>query len=186
MSKLSETISTEHFFAKFLNKEELKNNLLLASLYLTGYELLKNHIVIKLKDFFLCGFNENGFIYSEDYKEVTKKHKKIYEASCMWLADMNAISQDDIIELQKIREHRDEIAHDLPKLLTERTTQININLLYKMKSYIDKIGNFWGSIEADTNIDLVGENISYNEIKSGSSIIFDYILTVFEEIKDNK
>jgi len=55
-------------WAKFFDPDGIKSNLIRCSLFLISYELLKNSIVDKIKDFYSIGFDETGLLYSEDYK----------------------------------------------------------------------------------------------------------------------
>ncbi len=171
-------------FDKLLNPKLIKKHLMLASLYLTGYELLKNSIVDDVKGFFLTGLNENGFTYSSDYgQKVLPLHRKVFEASCLWLAQMNAITPEDVEQLQRIREHRDKIAHDLPTLLVDSKYDIDLSLLRKMKYYIRVIGKFWGTIEVETDPDIDLSQVDFEGIRSGRALLFDYLISVVDEEK---
>ena len=62
---------------RFLNPESLKENLVISSLYITSFEILKDSIISKIKDFFIEGIDEKGFIYSQKYnKEVLSLDNK--------------------------------------------------------------------------------------------------------------
>lgn len=43
---------------RFLNPESLKENLVISSLYITSFEILKDSIISKIKDFFIEGIDE--------------------------------------------------------------------------------------------------------------------------------
>ena len=55
-------------WAKFLNPESLRGNLITASIFLTAYELLQNLVIDRIHDLFTCEFNKHGGVISQGYK----------------------------------------------------------------------------------------------------------------------
>lgn len=161
-------LMTKQQFDKIQKPDLIKKHLKIASLYLAGYELLKSSIIDDVKDF---------FIVSDYNAEVVQKHKKLFEASCLWLAKVGAISQNDVIELQSIREHRNKIAHDLPTLLIDDEYNIDISLLRKMKYYIDTIGKFWVKLYTDADQSVIPDS----EIRTGRDLLFEYLISIVDE-----
>jgi hypothetical protein len=53
---------------KFSNPESLKSNLITASLYLAAYEILRASVIDSIRDFFTCGFNDDGDVVSKNIK----------------------------------------------------------------------------------------------------------------------
>lgn len=47
---------------KFLDADEVRFQLISASLYLTAYDLLVNSVIEKIKDFYITGFDEGGLM----------------------------------------------------------------------------------------------------------------------------
>ncbi|GAI34251.1 unnamed protein product, partial [marine sediment metagenome] len=71
---------------RFLNPEILRTNLIVASLFITAFEMLKDSIIGHIRDFFTNGFDENGWIIDDKYKtEVLSKNKSPLYASLAWL-----------------------------------------------------------------------------------------------------
>lgn len=96
---------------KLFNPINVKNNLINSSLYLSAFELLKFAIENRLRDF-LCGNEEMNedfeFNTSQKYRDTIENRKipelggskNIYYSSCLWLKEMNIISNEEVLELQ--------------------------------------------------------------------------------------
>jgi hypothetical protein len=54
---------------EFLNPKITQDRLMFASLYITGYEMLKDSIVGRIKDFYCDGFSEGSLTFSPDYQK---------------------------------------------------------------------------------------------------------------------
>ena len=53
---------------RLLNPEELKKNLIQASIFITAYEVMRDSIVDRVRNFYIRGFENDKWIISEDYK----------------------------------------------------------------------------------------------------------------------
>lgn len=173
---------------KFLDADEMKSNLIRASLYLFSYELLKNTIVDKIKDFYMTGFDENGFIYSKEYKEKVANRKvdgkqNIFLSSLHWLEEIGAITKNDISEISSIREMRNTVAHQIDKILTDSEFNIDSYKEEKMFDYIDKIERWWiREVEIPTNPNYDGEEIPDEGILPGKIIFCKYVKSITEDL----
>ncbi len=45
---------------RFLDPDSLRSNLIIASIFITAYEMLEDSIVDRIRTFFINGFNEDG------------------------------------------------------------------------------------------------------------------------------
>jgi hypothetical protein len=103
---------------KLLNPDAVKSNLILSSLYLTAYELLKDAIIENIRGFFPFEYKDGKAVLDEQYKDqVVRVHKDLMNASCLWLQRNGVITEGEVEEIKNIRKHRNQIAHELPKLL---------------------------------------------------------------------
>ncbi len=176
---------------KFLNRELLKANLSFAALFLTAFELLKLSVI---------GAVENVLAwFPEDAKQIER-----YEAelgirfdqrdergllpSANWLFRIDVLTQDEIEVIKAIRNHRNEIAHELPRLLWEEGADIRVDLIKQARHLTMKI-DVW-SARNDVLFDLGGNEeidlseVPDEEILSGRLVILDYIIdTVTTEAK---
>src|SRR2546425_12844383 len=110
---------TQHAWERFLNPATLRSNLIVASIFLTSFELLKQSIVERVQDFYSVGFDIAGPRIDPKYgTEVLAKNKSRVYASLAWLKESDAIDDTDISNFDKVRETRNEIAHEITRILT--------------------------------------------------------------------
>jgi len=164
-----------------LEVSAIQGTLVRAGLYLAGFELLRSDVVSRTKDFFLAGFDERGLTYSPEYEKVRALDADIYVASAKWLVTVGAVTAAQTEELVQIRRHRNEIAHELPKLLVDPAFHLSPALLERCRYFVDLLGRFWGGVEADTSPDFADGEIDYESIKSGSSLLMDLIWAAVHE-----
>ena len=130
---------------KFLDVDEVKFQLITASLYLTAYDLLIESIVQKIKDFYTNGFEENGWIVDDKYNvEVRGLYKKdIVIASLKWLRKNYVISENEIDQVKLFKEHRNELAHELSKMISDSDKQTKTEFVQEIRDLYFKIHKWW-------------------------------------------
>lgn len=83
---------------KFLDPENLKGNLMFTSLYIAAFESFKDYVVDEVKFFFHNGFKDGQDIFDPKYEtHVKAKDKSVVKASLLWLLEMEAIDENDIV-----------------------------------------------------------------------------------------
>ena len=177
---------------KFLNPKKLKDILIRASIYLSAYELLKTSIIDHLTGFFASEwkFNEKTgeieTIQSESYKEKVRSlyPKDDFHSCCLWFFDNKAIDKEDLDSIQKIRRHRNTIAHELPKFLGSINYEVDRSLLKKIIEIIRKVDTWWvKEVEVSTNPDFDHMNydeINWDEVLSGNMIMINFLSSIYE------
>ncbi|MDQ7903062.1 hypothetical protein RB614_00820 [Phytohabitans sp. ZYX-F-186] len=166
-----------------LSPEAVTLTLTRAGCFLSAYELIKSEVVEKVHQFFWRGFQDGQHVYDEErYRQTVlfRSPKSKYRASCAWLVEMGALTAEQVATLEQIQEHRQEIAHELPKLLIDPTFDVRADLLVAAVEIVRKLGVFWGSIEVDTSAEWDGKEVDYEGIKSGSYLLMDYLLVIAE------
>lgn len=168
---------------KFLNPESLKQNLLLGGLYLAAFELLKQSLVGRLKEFYWTESSDGKDVPSPAYQEkVLDLDRNVYTASAMWWKDRGAINSDDIDSLQEIRMHRNQIAHNMPKMIGVAASNINLDLLKNCHELLFKIDNWWiRNIELDVIEELDCQAFTEEDLEratSGSALFLELMLLV--------
>ena len=98
---------------RFLNPDVVRPHLIATSVYIFAYEILKDSIIGRIRDFFCNGFNEKGDTIDPKYQtEVLSLNKSPVYASLEWLRRMKAIDQNDIATFYKIKKCRNTLVHD--------------------------------------------------------------------------
>ncbi len=170
-------------FKNILNPNTLKSNLILSSLYITFFESLKDYIVDKVKEFYLTGFDSEGFIYSSEYDEkitskVTNKNK-LLKVSLNWFADCGAVEADRIKEFDELVDYRNFLAHKLSKFIFEGDSDKLDDKLGKLMKLKVDLDRWWIlNIEIPTNPDFDNNNIEEENVISSSEMLYKIIMEV--------
>lgn len=163
---------------KFLNPEVLKSNLIAASIFLAAYEILRASIIDRLRGFYITGFDENGLITNESYQnEVLSLDRSPLRASLLWLRERSVIGTAEIELINDIREHRNKLAHDLPKLIASSNEEINIRLIGSIYDLVTQVDCWWiREIEMPTNPDFDGREVDNSDIQSGNMLFLQIMI----------
>jgi hypothetical protein len=158
---------------KFLNPEILRTNLIVASLFITAFEMLKDSIIGRSRDFFTDGFDENGWIINDNYKtKVLSLSKSPLYASLEWLTKMNAIHDSDVDEFNKIKNCRNNIVHEIGQYISKGQNIDPLPLFSTMMDLLHKIEKWWIlNIEIPTDSDFDGQEIDEGSILPGKIMI---------------
>ena len=129
---------------RFLDPEVLRPNLILASIYIAAFEVLKNSIIERLRFFYVSGFDQNGDIISPEYEdEVLAKDKSLTYASLKWLKEHEAITDEDIEKFTKAKKCRNLLAHEITRMLMEGLPDDFGERFNDMTALLDKIERWW-------------------------------------------
>ncbi len=145
---------------RFLHPHALRTNLTVASLYIAAFEMLKETIIERAKEFFCCGFDENGIIATAEYQEkvLSKNRSRLY-ASLQWLKDQGVIDDNDVSTFEQIKKIRNQLAHEIPRLLSDGLPQSWPNRFSDLVTLVGKIEHWWiVNIEIPTNPDFGPED----------------------------
>lgn len=165
---------------RFLNPETLRQNLMLSSMFITAYEILKESIVDHIKQFFITGFDQTGWRIDPKYtSEVLARNRSPVQASLLWLQEQGAIDQSDIEGFEKVRKCRNEITHELLRLLSEGIGLERVNMFTEMVRILRKIETWWiVNVEIPTNPDFDGNEVDEKGIVPGPLITLQLIMDI--------
>jgi hypothetical protein len=173
----------------FLNPETLRFNLIAASVYISVFEVLKNTIVDRIRDFYTNGFNQDGWIIDPKYETtILSKNRSPVYASLEWLKEMNAIDDADITTFEGVKKLRNELAHALTQRLHEGLPAEMPERIGEMFFLVDKIERWWiVNVEIPTDPDMIDREIDESAIIPGPSMglrmLFEIALGPDEESK---
>jgi hypothetical protein len=110
--------NTQLAWEQVLNPDILRTNLVLASLYLAYFEILKDVIVSRLKLYIAPGWPEDGALVSEEYRRegLVRNPSAVY-ASLSWLQEAGAIGASDLETYERVKSCRNDLAHKLRELI---------------------------------------------------------------------
>lgn len=168
---------------KFLEPENLKDNLIFSSLYIATFESFKDYVIDEVKFFFHCGFSEEKDTFDPRYIEDVKSKDKKYidNASLLWLVEMEAICLEDFESYKELRQYRNKLSHELMTLLFEGLPEELPLMFSKLIQIRVKIEKWWVlNIDIPCNPDFDNSTeIKESDIVTGSEmtnqIIFDML-----------
>lgn len=168
---------TKEMLEKFLNPTILKQNLIIASLFIAVFDNFKTSVINRVKDFYFSVGLFDEYEKCVLSKVKTKNNKQI-KATLLWLKENNIITEIDEDLFLELTNMRNELAHEMNKMLIEGFPE-SINELYaKMINLFSKIEKKW-IIEIEIPINppnVLYDDIDLNEITS-MNIEFIKIMT---------
>lgn len=174
----------EASWEKFLNPETLKQHLLAGGIYLAAYEMFKRSLVERPRELFCTGYRDGKDIIDPKYQVevLSLSPKHVYHASSLWWKKQEVFSEEDVATAKKIRVHRDEIAHDIPRFLGTADGVIRIELLESIFVLLSKIDKWWiREIEIPANPDFDHVQLSEEDLEgamSGSMIFLSLMIPI--------
>jgi hypothetical protein len=168
---------------KFLDPQKLKQSLIEASIFITAYELLKEEIIDRPKSYFIYEGQDRSKNRVEYNKQVKALHKKdTFIASYLWLQNQGAMTSQDVELILQIREHRDEIAHELPRLIGSTELEVDKRLLECLKELITKISRWWAfKVDVPTNPDFDHVEVKEESVLTGSMMFMQVVMGVLKD-----
>lgn len=169
---------------EFLNPDLMKQHLQAGGIYLAAYEMFKSSLVGRPREFYLCRMENGKEIISPNYRTevLTLDRKHIYRASALWWQKQGVLTDTDVDLAVSIREHRDEIAHNIPRFLGTSEGIIRLNLLEKMYTLFSKIDQWWiHEVEISSISDFDNRDLTQEELDgamSGNMVFLSLIIPI--------
>lgn len=168
----------------FLNPEVFKDRLINISMYITIYEMLKDSIINRLKDFYaMTLIGAKDLEGEEEYRtKVLSRHKNHLYASISWLIENGVINEEDKENIEALKSYRNYLAHEMSNIVFNSEIKDLMQNFLCTYQLIHKIENWWiinfemaiNPDFADTNL----EDIDVNNIESGKKLMIDMALSV--------
>ncbi|WP_421269653.1 hypothetical protein [Aeromonas veronii] len=165
---------------KLTNPTKLRENLMSASVYISSYEMCRDFIISKPRDFFTDNWGINSETLSEEYsKDVMSFGRSPLKASLLWFKEQGAISDTDIEHFEKAIAHRNEIAHNLPKFISEPDYEVDVGIFNTMLEVTNKIGVFWVmNYELSIHPDYSVQEIDEKGIQVGTIMMIKMMMQI--------
>ena len=145
--------------------------------------MLKDTIISRIKDFYIIPFAENDQDGELSYKKnVLSRNKNHLYASLDWLKDNNVIDDNDKTKIESLKEYRNYLAHEMSNIVFNGDIKNLFDNFLSAYQLIHKIESWWIiNFELEVNCmhdDFDLENIDYDGIQSGKTIMLDMALNV--------
>lgn len=165
---------------ELLNPDLTRERLISSSLFIAAFELLKQSICGRLKDFYCFGLDESGELIDPKYQtEVLARNRSPVYASLSWLQENGAIEQADLDTFERIKAARNELTHNLYELVAGNFPPGHAHLFAELVALIRKIEVWWlVNVEIPTDPDYDGQEIQENDIVPGPVIMLQLMLEV--------
>lgn len=150
-----------------------------ASCFVTAYELIKADIVDSVHDFLCPHFDEDNTQHNADYQRVLSQEKGgRYEKSLCWLVEAGALTSAQADLLGEIKQHRNQVTHELPNLLLNPDLDVRIDLLDAALDCLRSLGYFWGSITMASDAQWDHVEVDPNDVTSGAYLLMKYLTSI--------
>lgn len=168
----------------FLNPEVFKDRLINISMYITIYEMLKDSIISRIKDFYIMTLiGARDLKGEEEYRlKVLSRHKNHLYASISWLIENEVINKDDKENIEVLKSYRNYLAHGMSDIVFNGEIKDLMKNFLCAYQLIHKIENWWIiNVEMAINPDFTDtnlEDIDIDNIQSGKKLMIDMALSV--------
>jgi len=167
-----------------LTEDELTRRLTYAAFVLLTFELLKDLIVKPVKSFYMRTSFGGGPFKSYD-EDVLSRHRKEFEACLLYLRDfMEAIDSNDLQAIQNLREHRNELAHDLRNRLPNLQLESYSQLFEEVNTALFKLSNYRTYMEIGSDPEFKKLGIDWDAVKGHEYLIFEDVLGKLRALMD--
>ena len=169
-------------WTKFLNPETLQTNLICVGIFLSSYETLKDSIVDHIRSFYMDGFDKDGPTLSPKYEAevlVLDAKRDVLRSSIAWLKQNQVINQNDERIFYELKKHRNELAHELPKFLSDSKRQVQLSKITDLVDLVVKIDRWWIiNFELAIQDEIDPSQVDENKITSGRMLFLRLLLEI--------
>ena len=172
-----------------MEAEAIRLNLLLASLYISSFELLKSSIIDIPKNFFVPDPDTDNQAWLERQTDHYRDEIGVdysgpdgYKLipSCRWFQNMGAIENAEVEEIRRIRDHRNELAHELHIILFSGNLAIDVYQFVRITELLRQIELFWfrhgePQFDLETGDIIDADQIHDEEFVSGKEAVLQLI-----------
>ena len=121
---------------------------------------------------------EGGPIVESRYRdEVTMCHRDLLRASSLWLEKAGVISGSEVEEIGRVWKHRNEVAHELPRLLSQSDLTLNLDYFLRIRELLEQI-EVWWIRNIETLIDPMFDSIEVDDIEIRPGRVMDHVISV--------
>ena len=152
----------------------------MATMFITTFEILKNSIVDRIRDFYAIGWSSDGNTVSPEYvNDVLSRNKSAVYASLNWLVAQQVIDESDLTIFEQLKKTRNLLAHRLFDVVTCQAESPHQEQFITLVNLLRKIEVWWVvNIEIATNPDYDDQKIDEAGIVPGAILSLEMLLHV--------
>jgi hypothetical protein len=164
----------------FLDPEVVRPSLFMATMFITVFEILKNSIVDRLRDFYSIGWSEDGNADFPEYaSNVLSRNKSAVYASLNWLQEHEAIDEADLAIFEQLKSTRNLLAHRLFDVVTGQAASTHQEQFTALVELLRKIEVWWVvNVELAINPDYDDQKVDEEGIIPGAILSLQMLLHV--------
>lgn len=163
--------------------EDLTDKLAYAGLVSLAYELLKGMVIAPIKSFYAHTIFSGGPFVSYEHDVISLHNKSEFQACLFYLRDfMQVISSEDIACIQNLRDHRNELLHNLPKHLPSLRVENYAELFRATDSTILKLSNHLAYMEKGANPTY--KDLDWNNAKGDEYLLYEEVLEKMQRLRE--
>ena len=166
---------------RFLDPDVVRSVLSSATMFITAFELLKDCIADRVRDFYTLGFGDKTATTPEYEQGVIArgKKKRPLHASLDWLREHQAIDETDLEIFTHLAIIRNQLAHELFNVVTGQVPSDYNSHFPALIALLRKIEIWWiVNVEIAKNPDYDGQKIDENGITSGALLSLQMLIEV--------
>lgn len=168
-----------------LAPQRMRATLSFAGLIPIVYEEVKRSVLENVREFYWCGFDESGTHYDEESyaRDVTSLDKNRFRASAKWLVNNEAITDVQMEALERLRVHRNDIAHEPLKYLVDPDKEPDAHLFTQAMEVLRDLHRFWVQYEIDIGtFEFQGHrNVTVDDVESPLMVV---LATLIQAVAD--
>lgn len=162
-----------------LDGSQVRLNLAKVGLVLVTHEFVKRQVIDQVRSFFVI-LNTGQDRYQKHV--FAEAPGSAFLASCLWLQEMGALEDGDYETLQALQRHRHAVAHELVTYVADPQVEVDVDLVRAVAEVVRRLGVFWARISMDADEMYDGVEVADEDIQSGPSIFFDFLLGALDEV----
>ncbi len=163
-------------------------------MYITIYEMLKDSIINRLKDFYIMTLiGARDLEGEEEYRlKVLSRRKNHLYASISWLIEHEVINEVDKENIEALKNYRNYLAHEMSDIVFNGEIKDLMKNFLCAYQLVHKIENWWiinfeiviNPDFTDANLEDIDIDIDIDNIQSGKKLMIDMALSVLSGSKE--
>jgi hypothetical protein len=169
-----------------LQPARVRSTLAFAGLFQLTHELLKSMVLDDVKGFYgYIGFRGDNVWLPEsgelEYQRsvLALAPKKPFQASLLWLQNMEAITAEQSARLDDIYAHRHDLTHELARYLTDPNLEPDFDLFIQALKTLRSLSRFWTEVEAGIGTFEDYPDLDLDEVVNGRILLLDLCISAY-------